>query len=210
VGLALRLRCQRDTMYLARRAGREFRVKVPNVIGVVMFFLLPTQLSAQESIAIRGVEVSIGMPRSTVLEKFRDYLVTCVADARVKAEETPEKCNSIMISPRLRPQDPYANIRFESGKARSIRKYWDRAFSGVEGRGVDKFVEALHAVISDYQSAGVAMRVHAGGVTEPGYLNRTVFITAGRKTVEISYVEGLQGNSGEVIPPFVNFTEVLE
>lgn len=163
----------------------------------------PLLVHAQRSLDIAGADVAIGMEQQAALEKFKNYRVSCPGQEGKPVAE----CTSIVILSTQPPHDAYANIVFEKGKVKSILKYWDRGF---EGSTPGKFVQTLHSLLSNQGRPSTQFQVSVSERRDPGVVQQTIYLTSGRKTISISYAEGLRGADGKIIPPFVNLNEFIE
>ena len=163
----------------------------------------PLPVHAQRSLEIAGADVAIGMEQQATLAKFRHYRVGCPGQEGKAVAE----CASILIQSDQPPHDAYANIVFEKGKVKSILKYWDRGF---EGSAPGKFVQTLYSLLSNEGRSATKFQVSVSERRDPGVLLQTIYLTSGRKTISISYAEGLRGADGRTIPPLVNLNEFIE
>lgn len=163
----------------------------------------PPLVHAQRSLDIAGADVAIGMEQQAALAKFKNYRVGCPGQEGKPAAE----CTSILIQSAQPPHDVYANIVFERGKVKSILKYWDRGF---EGSAPGKFVQTLYSLLSNQGRPGTQFQVSVSERRDPGVVQQTIYLTSGRKTISISYAEGLRGADGKTLPPFVNLNEFIE
>ena len=163
------------------------------VIGI---FAISVGAHAQSSLDIQGIDLALGMDRQTVLGKLKNFRVTCT------------ECDSVLVTGKTQPYDPYANVVFEGGKVKSIRKYWSKGF---EGSAPGKFVQTLYSLLSNQgaQSA-TQFQVSTSERRDPGIVQQTVFLKSGRKTISISYAAGFRGTDGKIIPSFVNLDEIIE
>lgn len=178
-------------------------------LGLVAVLLcLPGVALAQSSITIRGKSIAIGESREGVLASFRDHLLSCVNSGTQTTKI--EKCDSMLIQSRGRPQELHANVFFSNGRVKKVIKYWQRDYFGPEGPTVELFVQSLHKIMSEYQGSNPTIAVSTSNTTEPGTRIRWIVFSAGRKTATVSYSEGFQNVDGSMIPPFVDISETFE
>ena len=171
---------------------------------LTVLLLQPFTVCAQQSIQINGIDVRVGMDKKTILTNFTDYRLQCAAPLSSPLSE----CDSLLIQGDHAPYDLYANAVFERGKLKSIRKYWSR---GYEGTDPAKFVQTLYSLLSAQSQQGAnSLRIAVSERREPGILEQTILLTAGHKTIQISYSEGYRNPDGKTIAPFVNLYEMLE
>ncbi len=169
-------------------------------VFVAIMVVLPLQASAQWSLDVQGNDIVLGMSRQAVLMKLKNYRVECLGESN----NTLSECNSWLVQSNRPPYDAHANIYFLSGKVKSVRKYWSRGYEGTEPA---KFVQALYTLLAGNTQQ---FQVSVGERRDPGSIQQTIFFTSGRRTISISYSEGLRGMDGTIIPPFVNLDEVVE
>lgn len=160
--------------------------------------------AAQPAIDLLGRVISVGAERSAVLAELNGFRLECIGEA------TPsiDKCNSILIQKATPPFDAYANVYFQQNRVKSIRKYWSHDY---QGKDPQAFVRTLFVVVSQLQrETGVAPTITTSERRDPGIHQQSILISAGRKSVDIMYAEGLRGVDGSSIAPFVNLTEKAE
>jgi hypothetical protein len=158
----------------------------------------------QLSLDLYGTDLALGMDRQTVLAKLQNHRVRCVG----QGSQSVTDCSSLLIQGDSPPYDAYANVFFDGARVKSIRKYWSRGF---EGSAPGKFVQTLYALLSGpAQQAGTSFRISVSERRDPGALQQTIFLTSDRRTISISYAEGLRNPDGTTIPPFVNLDEMIE
>lgn len=146
-----------------------------------ILLLQPLSASAQWSLDINGIELSLGMDRQTVLTKFNNYRVTC-ADSKQLTD-----CDSLLVQSHGPPFVSHANVVFQGGKVKSVRKYWSR---GYEGSKPDKFVQTLYSLLSNQAREGVTQyQVSVSERRDPGLIWQTIRFTSGRKTISISHFD---------------------
>lgn len=173
------------------------------VLALTLLVLPLVALAQQASVDIHGHHLSLGMPRQAVLQKFEDYRVHCFEESKSVVD-----CNSLVIQAPNPPYDALAHVGFKDGKIKSIRKYWSR---GYEGSKPDKFVQTLYSLLMTHsRQSATPFTISVTERRDPGVLQQSIFLTSGRKTIEISYVEGLPLPDGKTYPPFVNLDEKLE
>lgn len=165
--------------------------------------LSPTFGHAQNSLDIQGIDIAIGMERDVVLAKLKNFRMRCPGQESKQLGD----CSSVLIQGDRPPYDPYGNVGFEKGKVKSILKYWDR---GYEGTAPGKFVQTLYSVLSNQARQSAQFQVSVAERRDPGVVQQTIYFTSGRKTISITYAEGLRGVDGKTIPPFVNLNEFVE
>lgn len=175
------------------------------VLAIALLVHPLAALAQQASVDIHGIDLFLGMPKQTVLQRFRDYRVQCIGQEESKSVDD---CNSLLIHAPNPPYDAYANVFFKDGKIKSIRKYWSR---GYEGSEPGKFVQTLYSLLMAHsRQSATPFTISVTERRDAGILQQTIFLTSGRKTIEISYGEGLRGADGKTIAPFVNLDEKLE
>ena len=174
------------------------------VAMVASLLLQPLQASAQWSLDVHGNDIALGMDRQMVLTKLKNYRVQCLGEPDKKVSE----CNSLIVQSDRPPYDLYANIFLQTGKVKSVRKYWSRGYEGTEP---GKFVQTLFTLIaSNTRQPTVPFQASVTERRDPGSIQQTIFLTSGRTTISISYSEGLRDADGAIIPPFVNLDEMVE
>lgn len=159
---------------------------------------------AQPSINLFGHAVPIGMERQAALTRLKAFRLVCLG------EQPPpiDKCDSLLVQSATEPYETYGNVFHKQGRVKSVRKYWT---IGYEGKDPQAFARTLFAVVSQLQyETGIGPTVTTSERRDPGVVQQSIFITAGRKSVEVSYIEGLRGADGTQIAPFVNLTEIAE
>lgn len=177
------------------------RVFVAIVTGLLF---QPLQASAQWSLDVHGNDIALGMDRQTVLMNLKNYRVQCIDEPHNKVSE----CNSLFVRSDRPPYEVHANVFFQSGKVKSVRKYWSRGYEGTEP---GKFVQTLYTLLANNtRQSAVQFQVSVAERRDPGSIQQTIFLTSGRKTISISYAEGLRGPDGAIVSPFVNLDEMVE
>lgn len=174
-------------------------------IGAALVALMGVVHSAhgQATLDVAGKTVALGAERSAVLTDFKRYRLVCLAESTPLAE-----CASVLVQSASVPHDAYANVFFEGGRVKSVRKYWQREF---EGTNPTAFAKALFAVVSQLsRETGQVPTVTTAERRDPGVLQQSMLISAGRRSVELSYVEGARGADGKTLKPFVTLTEKAE
>lgn len=180
------------------------QVRMTFAAMVVTILVQSGLLHAQISLDIEGVDLALGMDRQAVLAKLKSYRLDCPGEQAKSVAE----CNSLLVQSDRPPYDAYANIVFENGKIKSLRKYWSRGYEGTEP---GKFVQTLYSLLSNHGRQGATeFKVSVSERRDPGVIQQTIFLTSGRKTISISYAEGLRGGDGKTIPPFVGLDEMVE
>ena len=177
-------------------------MKTLTILAAVLF--CSVQVMAQPALDVQGTLVAVGEARQVVLQRLSRFHVTCVASP----PDALSSCDSMLVQMSAGVYSPLANVYFRDGKVRGVRKYWDRAF---EGTTPGPFVQALYEAILQLQrETGVVPTVSTSERRDPGSVQQSIVLTAGRRVVSISYALGLRGPDGAVIPPFVNLNEVAE
>ena len=167
--------------------------------------LAPIGVKAQPAIDILGTEIQLGAEPRAVLARFSAFQLQCFGEA---AGVPISECKSILIQSNQPPYDTHAHLIFEGNQLKSVRKYWSREYQGTEP---GKFVQTLYAVISSFTLGSSApFQVTAAERRDSGIVQQTIIISSGRRTITISYAEGLHGTSGTILPPFVNLDESIE
>lgn len=174
-----------------------FQMRAIALFAIAISFLAnAVEAHAQSALDIQGIDIALGMDRPTVVQKLKNFRLSCT------------ECASILVISKRQPYEPYANVVFEGDRVKSIRKYWSRGFSG---SAPGKFVQTLYSVLSNAGAqAAVRFQISVSERRDPGALQQTVFLKSGRKTISISYGEGLRGADGMKIPPFVYLDEIIE
>ena len=181
--------------------NQKSKVFVAMVAGLL---LQPLQASAQWSLDVHGNDIALGMDRQIVLSKLKNYRVQCLDEPNNKVSG----CNSLIVQSDRPPYEMHANVFLQNGKVKSVRKYWSRGYEGTEP---GKFVQTLYTLLaSNSRQSAVQFQVSVAERREPGGIQQTIFLTSGRRTISISYSEGLRGADGAIIPPFVNLDEMVE
>jgi hypothetical protein len=186
-----------DSVYLPTRVAYV-------VLTLGLLVVMPIDAYSQLSLDIHGRDISLGMERHAVLTKLKGYRLQCFGEPSRRVTE----CNSLLVQSDVPPYDPHANVVFENGRVKSIRKYWSRGF---EGTAPGRFVQTLYTILTN-QGAQKPMQFDVS-VSErrgPGVLQQAIFLTSGGKTIFISYTEGLRDADGNIIPPFVNLDESVQ
>jgi len=94
------------------------------------------------------------------------------------------------------------SVDFKNDKVRKVRKYWGPED---QARGVE-FATNLYGLIESFTEEGKRNCVISVGEThDPGYENRTAFISCGHKRIEISITR-----SDKLAGPAATVDEVLE
>lgn len=178
-----------------------------NIIAALAAALLlaPIGVKAQPAIAILGTEIQLGAERRAVLAKISAFRLQCFGEA---AGVPISECKSILVQSNQPPYDTHAHMVFEGNQLKSIRKYWSHEYQGTEP---GKFVQTLYAVISSATlGSSVPFQITTAERRDSGIVQQTIIISSGRRTITISYAEGLHGTSGTILPPFVNLDESIE
>ena len=167
--------------------------------------LTPISVKAQPAIDILGAEIRLGAERSAVLPKFSAFRLQCFGEA---AGVPISECKSILIQRNQPPYDTHAHLVFEGSRLKAIRKSWSREYQGTEP---GNFVQTLYAVISSISlGSSTPFQVSTAERRDSGIVQQTIILSSGRRTITISYAEGLRGTSGTILPPFVNLDESIE
>jgi hypothetical protein len=182
------------------------RYKISFIVFIALsLFIMYSRLAscAEESLSILGVDLHLQMEKKVVFPQFRDYRIQCV-DSSLLAPD----CNGWLIQSASPPYETYANLSFSEGRLVTVLKYWDKAY---EGSDPSKFFEALHSILSQYASRGnIKFDVHTVETKESGVTQKAIFLTLGKKTIWISYADGLRDSDGNKIFKFVNINELLK
>jgi len=174
------------------------------VVILTGLLLQPLQASAQWSLDVQGNDIALGMDRQTVLMNLKNYRVQCLGETNNNVSE----CNSLIVQSDRPPHELHANIVFQDEKVKSVRKYWSRGYEGTEP---SKFVQTLFALLASNTGQSPAQfQVSVAERRDPGSIQQTILLTSGRRTISISYAEGLRGADGKTTPPFVNLDEMVE
>jgi hypothetical protein len=105
-------------------------------------------------------------------------------------------------------KEALANLAFSNGKLKSVMKYWEQ---GYQGSNPDEFVKTLYTLLEDYNKAGItSFTVTTREHKTPGVTSKIIDISSGRKTIGITFTEGLRDKDRAPIKPFVNLYEYLE
>jgi hypothetical protein len=165
---------------------------------------LASGVFAQPSIDIQGNRIAVGTDRSTVLKMLTTHRLDCVGEEGKSITD----CNSILVHSNREIYSPIANVYFQRDRVKSLRKYWDRGF---EGTSPGPLVQTLFSVVTQMaKETGVTPTVTTLERKDPGASQQSIVLTAGRRKITLTYAEGLRGNDGNVIPPFVNVLETAE
>lgn len=154
---------------------------------------------AQLSLDIRDFNLALRMDRQTVLTRLKNYRVDCL---NPKSGQ-PAECDELLVMSDGSPFDVYAGIVFQRDKIKSIRKYWSR---GYEGTDPGKFAQTLYSLLSNAGQTTFQISVSERRDL-PGVVWQTIFLTSGRRTISISYQEGLRASDGRIIPAFVSLDD---
>jgi hypothetical protein len=182
---------------------------MPNMLRLTLIcFTLAVAVAgsalAQPSLDIQGNRIAIGADRTAVLKSLTLYRVDCLGEEGKSITE----CNSLLVQSSREVYSPIANVYFQGGKVKSLRKYWDRGF---EGTNPGPLVQTLFSVVTQLtKETGVAPTVTTLERRDPGTTQQSIVLTAGRRKVTINHAEGLRGNDGNAIPTFVNVFETAE
>lgn len=179
-----------------------------NQISKILIFMTiglmwqPLPAIAEWSLDIHGNDIALGMDQQTVLKQLKIYRVQCLGAPENKLSE----CTSLLFQNNFPPYDALANVYFQNGKVKSIRKYWSHGYNGED---LGKFVQILHSLLARNNQQSV--QVSVGERRDPGGFQQAIYFTSGRRTVEITYLEGMRDPiDGKVLPPFINLNEIVE
>ena len=159
---------------------------------------------AQPALNLSGQVVALGAERRLVLTRLKGFRLQCIGES----SSSIDKCASVLVQGASAPYDAYANVYFRQDRVESVRKYWSRGFEGMDPQA---FARTLFTVVSQLShETGIAPTITTSERRDPGVVQQTIFISAGRRSVEIWYAEGLPGADGITIAPFVNLSEKVE
>lgn len=173
-------------------------------LAIIALLSVASEGHAQVALDILGQQVAVGSERKVVLAKLSQFRLQCIGESSA----TLAQCDSVLVQGTAPRYDAYANVYFQQDRVKSVRKYWSR---GYEGTDPGNFVQALFTVLSELsRETGIAPTVTVAERRDPGILQQSMFISAGRRSITISYTEGFRGSDGKIIPPFVNLDERIE
>lgn len=178
------------------------------ILGMMLACMVPIANSADESLTIGGVRLTLGMERSKVLDLLqKNNSVNCLVLGR---KQKPTECD-ISVT-RVNNTETHFNflgsVYFtEAGRVKIIMKNYDQNQWGSDPA---KFVSFLHEVLRQYGEKGETFVSSISEVREPGSVFKNIFFRSGRKVITVGYGEGYQDNDGKPYQPFVTMHEKLE
>jgi hypothetical protein len=94
----------------------------------ILWVLAGGTACAQWALDIYGNEITLGMDRGEVVQRRKDYRLRCFGED----DKKPDSCDSLIVQGKGPPYELLANVYFQEGRAKSIRKYWSRGYEGVQ------------------------------------------------------------------------------
>lgn len=161
----------------------------------------PIPAIAEWSLDVYGKSIALGMDRQTVLTRLENYRFQCLSDPQKIILE----CNSILVQNAMPPNDFLANVFFKNDKVSHIRKYWSH---GYEGGDLGKFFQIFYSLLAKNNQQPV--QVSVGERRDPGFFQQVIYLTSGRRTIEIAYIEDSRNSGENLLSRFIELSEVVE
>ena len=175
------------------------------ILGALLVCAVLSAKAADESIAIGGIKLTLGMERSKAWEALKKLRVNCLG-----SEETRTECNWIVSRGNKQEADfvVLGSIYFnEAGQIKTVMKNYDQKQWGARP---EKFVSFLYEVLRQYGANGESFVASVGEEREPGWTAKSIFFRSGRRVVSVGYAEGSLNSVGTPYKPFVTMSEILK
>jgi hypothetical protein len=141
----------------------------------------------QDVIEIDGIVLKLGMAQGDVLNKLGDVF---------DLKEMTGAPGAWLAVERGKPMNARVSVTFNKGKLMAIGKYWTVDEPSTEAA----FAEALYGVLSNFQAEGrTACALRTASLQNPTNKSKGIYITCGRKTLDVLIVQDQQGRESASI-----------